>query len=149
MATTLREFELLIPRLASQSTLPASRPLHRAAALEIFHLITGRFLIIYASHIPFRSHCVSHSIPTSFLSDFLFHFFTNFGAQLYSILSPYRYIEIAVILSTALMGGMVVVISSSRRGSRCSIPRRNQYMTQYFHSFTISSASIFSSASST
>ena len=75
MATTLRELELLSPLPASQSTLPTSaRPLHRAAVWGIFHLITGLFLIIYASHIPCHFHCVSHSTPTLVLSGFLFHF---------------------------------------------------------------------------
>ena len=72
MATTLRELELLIPFLALQSTLPASRPFPRAAALEIFHLITGLFLIIYASHIPCLFYYVT---PTSFLFDFIFHIY--------------------------------------------------------------------------
>ena len=77
MASTLRELELLSSLLALLSTLPASRPLHRAAALEIFHLVTGLFLTIYASHIPCDFHCVSHSTPTSFLFDFLFHFYQS------------------------------------------------------------------------
>ena len=54
--------------------LPSARPLDRAAAWGIFHLITGLFLIIYASHIPCYFYCVSHSTPTSVLFDFLFHF---------------------------------------------------------------------------
>ena len=75
MATTLRELELLGPLLVLQSTLPTSaRPLDRAAVWGIFHLITGLFLIIYASHISCHFHCVSHSPPTSVLFDFLFHF---------------------------------------------------------------------------
>ena len=75
MATTLRELELLSSLLALLSTLPASRPLHRAAALEIFDLVTGLFLTIYTSNIPCDFHCVSHSTPASFLFDFLFHFY--------------------------------------------------------------------------
>ena len=75
MVATLSELELLSFPLALQSTLLASRPLHRATALEISHLITGLFLIIYASHIPCHFYCVSHSTPTSFLFDFLFHFY--------------------------------------------------------------------------
>ena len=78
MATNLRELGLLSPLLASQSTLPTSaRPLDRAAAWGIFHLITGLFLIIQASHISCHLHCVSHSTPTSFLFDFLFHFYQS------------------------------------------------------------------------
>ena len=77
MASTFRELELLSSLLALLSTLPASRPLHRAAALEIFHLVTGLFLTIYASHIPCDFHGVSHSTPTSFLFDFLFHFYQS------------------------------------------------------------------------
>ena len=77
MASTPRELELLSPLLALLSTLLASRPLHRAAALEIFHLVTGLFLTIYASHIPCDFHCISHSTPTSFLFDFLFHFYQS------------------------------------------------------------------------
>ena len=74
MATTLRELGLLSPLLVLQSTLPTSaRPLDQAAAWRIFHLITGLFLIIYASHISCHFHCVSHSTPTSVLFDFLFH----------------------------------------------------------------------------
>ena len=77
MASTLRELELLSSLLALLSTLPASRPLHRAAALEIFHLVTGVFFTIYTSHIPCNFHCVSHFTPTSFLFDFLFHFYQS------------------------------------------------------------------------
>ena len=44
------------------------------------------------------------------------------------------------------MGDIVVVILSSHRRSPGSIPHSSQHMTQYFHSFTISLASIFSSA---
>ena len=77
MASTLREVELLSSLLALLSTLSASRPLHRAAALQIFHPVTGLFLTIYASHIPCDFHCVSHSTPTSFLFDFLFHFYQS------------------------------------------------------------------------
>ena len=75
MASTLWGLELLILLLALLSTLPASRPLHRASALAIFHLITGLFLTIDASHILCHFHCISHSPPTSFFSDFLFHFY--------------------------------------------------------------------------
>ena len=77
MASTLRELKLLSSLLALLSTLLASHPLHQAAALEIFHLVTGLFLIIHASHIPYNFHCVSHSTPTSFLFDFLFHFYQS------------------------------------------------------------------------
>ena len=125
MATTLRELELLSPLLASQSTLPASRPLHRPATLEIFHLITGLFLIIYASHIPYHFHCVSQITSTSFLFDFLLHFYHYFGAQLNSILILYRYKKIAIISNTPLMGSIVDVIPSSCRGSHGSIPCSN------------------------
>ena len=75
MASTLRELELLSPLLALLSTLPASLPLHGAAALDIFHLITGLFLTIYASYIPCHFHYVSHPTPASFLFDFLFYFY--------------------------------------------------------------------------
>ena len=77
MTSTLRELELLSSLLALLSTLPASRPLHRAAALGIFRLVTGLFLTIYSSHIPCDFHCVSHPTPTSFLFDFLFHFYQS------------------------------------------------------------------------
>ena len=43
------------------------------------------------------------------------------------------------------MGGMVVVIQSFRGEGPCSIPCSSQHMTQYFHSSTISLASIASS----
>ena len=49
----------------------------------------------------------------------------------------------------SLMGGMVVAIPSSRRGSPGSIPRSSQRLTQYFRPFTTLLASIFSSALST
>ena len=82
MATNLRELGLLSPLLASQSTLPTSaRPLDRAAAWGIFHLITGLFLIIQTSHISCHFHCVSHSTPTSVLFDFLFHFHHLLGSS--------------------------------------------------------------------
>ena len=149
MSTTLRELELLIPLLALPSTLPASRQLHRATALDIFHFITGLFLIIYTSHIPCHFQCVSHSTPTSFLFEFPSIFITNFEAQLYKILSPYRYIKTAIISNRSLMGGMMVVIPSYSRGSHGSIPHSNHHMTQYFNSFTTSLASIFSSVLST
>ena len=116
MASTLRELELLSLLLALLSTLPTSRPSHRAAALEIFHLITELFLTIHASHILCHFHCVSHYPPTSFFFDFLFHFY-HFGAQLHSIISPYRYTKTGIILKTSLMGGKVVVISTSHRRS--------------------------------
>ena len=125
MATTLRELELVILLLTSQSTLPAPHPLHRAATWEIFHLITGLFLIIYASHTPCHFHCVSQSTSTLFLFDFLFHFYHYFRAQLTSILSPYRYIKIAIISNTPLMGSIVDVIPSTCRGSHGSIPCRS------------------------
>ena len=91
-------------------------------AWEIFHLITGLFLIIYASHTPCHFHCVSQSTSTLFLFDFLFHFYHYFRAQLTSILSPYRYIKIAIISNTPLMGSIVDVIPSTCRGSHGSIP---------------------------
>ena len=122
MATALRELELLSPLPTSQSTLSAPRPLHRAATLEIFHLITGLFLIIYASHTPSHFHCVSQSTSTLFLFDFLFHFYHCFRAQLTSILSPYRYIQIAIISNTPLMGSIVHVIPSTCRGTHGFIP---------------------------
>ena len=45
-------------------------------------------IFICTSHILCYFHFVSHSIPTSFLFGFLFHFFTEFGLELYSIFSP-------------------------------------------------------------
>ena len=44
-------------------------------ALEIFHLTTVPFLVIYNSHIPCYFYCVSHSTPTSILFGFLFYFY--------------------------------------------------------------------------
>ena len=75
MALTVKELQLLSPLLALPSTLPSSRLLHRATALEIFHLITELFLTIYASQIPCHYRCISHSTPTLFLFDFLSHFY--------------------------------------------------------------------------
>ena len=121
MASTLRELELLSSLLALLSTLPASRPLYRAAALEIFHLVTGLFLTIYVSHIPCDFHYVSHSTPTSFLFDFLFHFYQPLWSSTLQHLSPHRYIKIGIISKTSLIGGMVVVISTSHRRSPGSI----------------------------
>ena len=45
-----------------------------------------------------------------------------------------------------MTGDMVVVTLSSRPGSLGSVPHSSQHKTQYFHSFTILLASIFSSA---
>ena len=45
-----------------------------------------------------------------------------------------------------MIDGMVVVTPGSCRGSLGSILRSSQHKTQYFHSFTILLASIFSSA---
>ena len=136
MATTLRELELLSPLLVSQSTLTTSaRPLHWAAAWEIFHLITGLFLIRTFSH--------------WFCLIFSSIFITNFAAQIYGILNPYSFIKTAVILNTLLAGGMVVQILSSQHGGLGSIPRSSQHGTQYFHSFTTLLASILGSALST
>ena len=57
--------------------------------------------------------------------------------------------DIAIILNTAVMSGMVLVTSNSRRGSPGSINWNIQHKTLHFRSFTISLASIFSSALST
>ena len=150
MTANLRELDFLSTLLALQSPLPVSRAsLHGAAAWEILYLIAGFFLTIHASHIPCHFHCVSYTTPTFFLFDFSSIFITNFGAQLYSILSPYWYIKIVIISNTSLMGGMVAVIPSSRRGNPSSIPRSSQHMTQSFHFLTTSLASIFGSAVST
>ena len=121
MASTLRELELLSSLLALLSTLPTSRPLHRIAALEIFHLVTGRFLTVYASHIPCDFHCVSHSTPTSFLFDFLFHFYQSLWRSTLQHPQPVQVYKNRIISKTLLIGGMVVVISTSHRGSPGSI----------------------------
>ena len=112
MASTLREFELLSSLLALPSTLPASRP---------FHLVTGLFLTIYASHIPCDFHCVSDSTPTSFLFDFLFHFYQSLWRSTLQHPQPVQVYKIGIISKTFLIGGMVVVISTSHRGSIGSI----------------------------
>ena len=71
------------------------------------------------------SHAIFIASPTPHPPRFCFIFssiFNNlFGGQLYSILSPYRYIKIGIISNTLLIGGMVVVISTSHRGSPGSI----------------------------
>ena len=133
MATTLRELELLSPLLVSQSTLTTSaRPLHWAAAWEVFHLITGLFLIIYASHIPCHFHCISHSIPTSVFFDFLFHFHHLLCSSTLKHPQSVQLYEIAVILNTSLTGSIVIYISSSLRGSPGSIPHSSQHIIQIF-----------------
>ena len=53
--------------------LPASRPLYRAAALGIFHLTIGLFLVIYSTHISCYFHCVSHSTLIKCISAVLRH----------------------------------------------------------------------------
>ena len=87
--------------------------------------------------------------PLQFCLIFSSIFITNFVTQLFNILSRYSYIKTAVISNTLLAGSMVVKISSSRCGSRGSIRRNSQHITQYSHSFTTSLASIFGSALST
>ena len=148
MTSTVRELKLLSPLLALLSILPASRRLHRAAVLDIFHLITGLFLTIYASHIPCHFHCVSHSTPTWFLFDFLFHFHHSLWS---STLQHPQSVPLYKNRNNFenMMGCMVVVISTSHRGSPGLIPWSSQYIAQYFHSFTTLLASIFSSALST
>ena len=64
--------------------------------------------------------------PPRFCLIFSSIFINLFGAQLYSILSPYRYIKIAIISNTSLIGGMVVVISTSHRESPGSILSSSQ-----------------------
>ena len=103
MASTLRELELLSSLLALLSTQPASRPLHRAAALEIFHLVAGLFLTIYASHIPCDFHCVFHSTPTSFLFDFLFHFYQSLWRSTLQHKSCFKYISPRFTMLSLLM----------------------------------------------
>ena len=67
------------------------------------------------------SHAIFIVSPTPHPPHFCLIFssiFTNlFGAQLYSILSPYRHIKIGIILNTSLIGGMVAVSSISHCGS--------------------------------
>ena len=148
MAKTLRELELLSPLLVQQSTLPASRPLHRAAALEIFHLTTGPFLVIYSSHIPF-SFCLplhSHLVFVWFSLPFLS---LTLELKLYGIFSPYSQITHSNNFEHSNNGwhnGCDIELPPRNPwfGSRCS-----QLETLYFHYFTISLASIFTSALST
>ena len=66
------------------------------------------------------------SHPPRFCLIFFSIFINLFGAQLYSILSPYRYIKIGIISNTSLIGGMVVVISTSHRESPGSILSSSQ-----------------------
>ena len=150
MASTLRKLELLSPLLALLSTLSVLGPLHRAANLEIFHLITGLFLTNYASHIPCHFHCVSNSTPTSALLDFLFHFHHSFWSSTLQDPQPMHVYKDRNNFENIMIGGMVVVISTSdpapvsRRAS--SIPWSSPYIALYFHSFTALLASISSSA---
>ena len=55
----------------------------------------------------------------------------------------------AILLTAAMSGGMVVVTLSFRHGSPSSVPHRSEHKNQYFHSVTISLVSIFSSVLST
>ena len=57
-------------------------------ALEIFHLTTVPFLVIYNSHIPCYFYCVSHSTPTLILFGFLYYFYhPTLDLKLYGIFS--------------------------------------------------------------
>ena len=88
MAATLRELELTSPLLVLQLILPASRPLHRVAALAISHLTAGLFLVIYTSHISCYFHCLplhSHLIFVWFSLSFLS---LSLEFKLYGIFSP-------------------------------------------------------------
>ena len=97
-------------------------------------------MLFIASPTPLPPCFVSFSLP--FLS-------LTLELKLYSIFSPYSQIVDRYILRIAIMGGMVVVTSDSYHGSPGSLLRSSQHKTLYSHFFTISLASIFSSALST
>ena len=150
LATSLSELELLslllavtiksasLTSITSSSSVGNFSPHHRTFSHHLHFPHPMPFFIVSPN---------PHQPP--FCLIFSSIFMTNFGAQLYSILSPYRYKKIAIISNISLMGGMKVVIPSCHRRSSGTIPPSSQHMTQYFHSFTTSSASIFSSTLST
>ena len=92
--------------------------------------------------LPLHSHLVFVWFSLLFLS-------LTLELKLYGIFSHYSQLQIGIISSIAIMGGMVVVASDSYRGSPGSLLRSSQHKTLHSHFFTISLASIFSSALST
>ena len=121
MASTLREFELLSSLLALLSTCQLHVYYTEQQPWK-FSTSSQDFL---SSFTPLTSHTIFIVSPTPHPPRFCLIFSSNFinlsGSQLYSILSPYRYIKIGIISNISLIGGMVVVISTSHRGSPGSI----------------------------
>ena len=92
--------------------------------------------------LPLHSHLVFVWFSLPFLS-------LTLELKLYSIFSPYSQIVDRNISSIAIMGGMVVATSDSYCRSPGLLLRSSQHKALYSHFFTISLASIFSSALST
>ena len=151
MATTLRKLGLLSPLLSVTISPAGFASVAPSSILGNFSPHHSNFF----SSLHF-THSILFLLCLPLHSEFVFVWFSRpfllltLELKLYGILSAYMYIyKIAIILRTAMIDDMVVVVPGSCRGGPSSVPHSSQHKIQYFHSFTISLASIFSSAFST